>query len=186
MGQLPEDPDREEPEEILEDLESIKDLLDEQQCPADSSHSTGDLISDRTMSQGDDVPLLDDPIEEAAKLHEALPDDTFKALLGDAWHDSVDEIFVNARASIQNNSADWLPEHTDELAQALKIRIDVSVKAWLAETLQANIGLLRERIVAELSGELLEQMREKLTSNQPTASSHTSPQTKKDNESDHG
>ncbi len=137
-------PGNEEPEEIIEDLESIKDLLNEEE-------QTGDP----------DVPLLDDPLEERVHVEEGLTDDTFHALLGDAWRDSVEDIFAQARERIERNSALWAPEDTDELADALKIRIDESVQAWLAETLEANIGRLRERIVAELSAAILAHMREK-------------------------
>jgi len=173
VSDLPEDS---EPEEIIEDLESIKDLLAEQRSATNLDSTDAAATPADSMSQNDDVPLLDDPVEETVKIDEGLPDDTFKTLLGDAWQDSVDDLFINARASITRNSTTWLPEHTEELAQALKIRIDTSVKSWLAETLEANIGLLRERIVAELSDELLEQMREKFT-----VSEH-----KKDNDLDHG
>lgn len=136
--------DEREPEEIIEDLESIKDLLDEE-----------------AQAPETDVPLLDDPLEEGVTIEEGMTDDTFHALLGDAWQDSVEEIFAEARARIERNSAAWLPEDTDDLADALKVRIDASVQAWLAETLEANIGRLRERIVAELSQAILTHMRGK-------------------------
>ena len=157
MSDLPEEAERDEPDEIIEDLKSIKDLLDEESLDDAEDHTSRRTLSD------DDVPLLDDPLEEAATINEGMSDDTFTTLLGDAWQDSVEQIFDEARARIQSNSTSWLPEHTDELADALKIRIDASVRAWLAETLEANIGRLRERIVAELSAELLTQMREKFS-----------------------
>ena len=135
--------DNDESEEFIEDLKSIKDLLDEEEASTDV-----------------DVPLLDDQID--ATVEERLGDDTFSTLLGDAWRDSVEEMFADARADGEANSTAWLPEDTDELADALKIRIDPSVKAWLAETLQANIHLLRERIVTELSAELIDHLRDKI------------------------
>ena len=95
-------PGNEEPEEIIEDLESIKDLLNEEE-------QTGDP----------DVPLLDDPLEERVHVEEGLTDDTFHALLGDAWRDSVEDIFAQARQRIERNSALWAPDDTDELADAL-------------------------------------------------------------------
>ncbi len=142
-----------ESDELLDDLESIKDLLDEEEA-----------VPTLDAEDAADVPLLDDTVDEAVEEPAAargMADDTFKALLGDAWQDSVDQLFAEARANIEQNSQDWLPEDTDNLAAALKVRIDRSVKAWLADTLQANIGLLRERIVAELSEELLSHMRQK-------------------------
>ena len=148
--------------EFLEDLESIKHLLDEEQ---QAQVEASDI--------NDDVPLLDDQIADTAE--ERLGDETFNALLGDAWRDSVEDMFANARADIEANSTEWLPEHTDELAAALKVRIDASVRAWLAETLEANIHRLRERIVTELSEEILTHMREKIGKN-----------TKQDSGPDHG
>ena len=143
--------------ELLDDLESIKDLLDDEDIPT--------LDPEAAV----DVPLLDDTVAEQTgeekggetRSGPGMPDDAFKTLLGDAWQESVDQLFAEARASIERNSQDWLPEDTDNLAAALKVRIDRSVKAWLAETLQANIGLLRERIVTELSEELLGHMQQK-------------------------
>lgn len=158
----PQDPSAEEPDEIIEDLMSIKDLLNESE----------DGGSD------EEVPLLDDPLEQNMTVDEGMPDDTFKALLDDAWQDSVEDLFNDARARIEQNREAWLPEDTDDLAAALKIRIDASVRAWLAETLEANIGRLRERIVSELSTELLAQMREKFS--QPQTSPLTPPLTRKD------
>jgi hypothetical protein len=156
----PQDSDAEEPDELIEDLMSIKDLLNESE----------DLESNT------EVPLLDDPLEQNLTVDEGMPDDTFKALLDDAWQDSVEGLFNDARERIERNREAWLPEDTDDLAAALKVRIDASVRAWLQETLEANIGRLRERIVTELSTELLAQMREKFSQ----------PPTLKDQDPDHG
>ena len=153
---------REDSDEFLEDLESIKHLLDEEQQALAEVADTND-----------EVPLLDDQIDTNPA--ERLGDETFNTLLGDAWRDSVEEMFADARANIEANSTEWLPEHTDELAAALKVRIDSSVRAWLAETLEANIHRLRERIVSELSEELLTHMRDKIGRNSI-----------EDTESDHG
>jgi len=148
--------DRDDSDEFIEDLESIKGLLDqEEQTPVDAEDEDG-------------VPLLDDQIDNVVSEH--MGDDTFQTLLSDTWRDSVEEMFEQARSSIEANSTAWLPEHTDELAEALKVRIDASVRAWLAETLEANIGRLRERIVSELSTEILNHMRAKIGSQSGTAS----------------
>lgn len=146
----PEKDDRQEPDELIEDLESIKGLFDEEQ--AESNAEDEDM----------DVPLLDDPLVDGLTIDEGLPDDTFKALLDDAWQDSVDDLLTDARNRITQNSELWQPEDTDELAQALKIRIDASVKSWLAQTLEQNIGALRTHLVSELSDELLAHLRQKL------------------------
>ena len=114
-----------------------------------------------SSERDEDVPLLDDPVEQSLVVDEGLADETFKALLGDAWRESVDDLFKDTRRRIEQDRSEWSPKDTDALADALKIRIDDSVRQWLAETLEANIGRLRERIVSELSTELLSHMREK-------------------------
>ncbi|MCR9258640.1 MAG: hypothetical protein NXH95_02890 [Pseudomonadaceae bacterium] len=150
--------DRKEPDELIEDLESIKGLFDEEQA------NSADDSKDEDM----DVPLLDDPLVDGLTIDEGLPDDTFKALLDDAWQESVDELLTDARNRIKENSDLWQPEDTDELAQALKIRIDASVKSWLAVTLEQNIGALRTHLVSELSDELLAHLRQKLNKDADT------------------
>ena len=134
------------------------------------------LNESEDLESGHEVPLLDDPLAQSSTDDEGMTDDTFKALLDDAWQDSVEDLFNDARARIERNREAWLPEDTDDLAAALKVRIDASVRAWLAETLEANIGRLRERIVSELSTELLAQMRDKFSI----------PSTPKDQDPDHG
>ena len=127
----------EPPDELLDDLESIKDLLDEEQQQAQ-------------------IPVLEDIDADAGRPPAGMSDDAFDRLLSDSWKESVEELFSHARNQIEANSERWLPEDTDQLTDALKVRIDGAVRAWLSETLQANIGLLRERMVKELSAELIE------------------------------
>ena len=132
--------DGDQPEKILKDLENIKTILDE------------------PKSVDDDVPILDDPIEALYTEDHGMPEATFNTLLGDAWQESVDELFAQASQRISDDQTAWLPQDSPALAQALKMRIDLSVRAWLAETLETHIGALRERIVKELSAELLEHL----------------------------
>jgi len=156
------DDTEQQPEEMIDDLESLKELLVEDELAADSASAPLD----------DDVPLLDDTVEQVLSEDLGMPDETFNALLGDAWQDSVDDLFNKARQTIELNSTAWHPADTDDLTGALKIRIDSTVREWLGETLKANIGLLRERIVSELSIELVRQLDNKLqnTKNQDPSS----------------
>ena len=127
------------PDELLGDLESIKDLLDEE-------------------ARQPQIPVLEDVEADDGPPQTGMTDDAFNRLLSDSWKESVEELFAEARSHIEANSEQWSPEDTDDLTEALKIRIDNAVRAWLSETLQANIGLLRERMVRELSDELIEHM----------------------------
>lgn len=144
-----------EPEEIIEDLESLKDLLLEQQADA-----------------GDDIPLLDEPLDNALTEDEGLSDETMRSLLDDTWKDSIEAVLQDAREAIGDNSTAWLPTDTDELNAALKIRIDSSVRQWLEEVLQANISTLRGHIVRELSAELLTHLHKKLGTQRQPPSNH--------------
>ncbi|MEM7079471.1 MAG: hypothetical protein AAF513_12660 [Pseudomonadota bacterium] len=130
-------------DEILEDLESIKDLLH----PEDETH---------------DIPVLDDFVEEPAADNPGLDQATIDKLLQDTWQDSVEELFSETRRTIEANAEAWLPEDTDDLTQALRVRIDTSVKAWLAQTLSANIGELHKHVVRELSEEIIARLEDKL------------------------
>ncbi len=150
-------PDK-KPEEMIEDLESIKNLLDEDEpYPAEDDP---------------DIPLLDDPLDATVKEDEGLSEETIQSLLNDTWKDSIEAVLDDARETIEDNSTAWLPADTDELNAALKIRIDTSVRQWLGEVLQANIGALRELIVKELTTELLAHLHKKLNSSDPTATHH--------------
>ena len=173
------------PDELLDDLESIKQLLDEEslaqearaRAKAHEQPGSGDARAaerpsasdDRAGSTGDSgVPLLDDMIDGAYKLEETsfltvtpplgrgaaarnsrfLSEDLFDALLGDEWKASASSIFTEARGAIEAQRNQWTPDDTDELNEALRIRIDETLSKWLRKT-------LRERM-DELHAELLE------------------------------
>jgi len=150
------DHEREEPEEIIEDLESIKDLLLE----AEHTSMLSETVSEPPNVTGTHrrLAVSTDPQAQSP----VFASESLNSLLSDTWRDSVDELFESTRARIEANSTAWLPEQTDELADALKIRIDATVRAWLAATLEANINGLRERMVSELSAEIHDYMQDKL------------------------
>jgi len=140
----------EEPEEIIDDLETLKSLLaEETPTPAEA------VVVD-------DIPMLDDTIEPPPA-ESPLDDETFATLLSDTWRDSFEGMFAEARGEIERNSTAWAPADTDDLTAALKVRIDASVRDWLAETLAANVSLLRERVISELSAEILDHLHNKIS-----------------------
>ena len=154
-----------EPEELLDDLESIKELLDE----PDDDTTTPTLSQTNEVSEPVEdievvkVPVLEDSVEVSTDA--GMSDKAFQTLLGDTWQESVEDLFEEARDTIEKNANDWLPEDTDSLSEALKVRIDASVRYWLEQILKANIGLLRERIIEELSTVILEHLKAKLERN---------------------
>jgi len=157
-------------DELLGDLESIRELLDEEALAAAAERSE--------PPQTDAVvPLLDDMVRGAYELHETsellsatpvlggggkrnryLREDVFEALLGDRWKASASDILTEARGAIEAHRNQWAPEDTDELNEALRVRIDETLTEWLkavvserldelhAELLQAAESVIDEKI----------------------------------------
>lgn len=137
---------------LLDDLESIRELLDEEQEASDDASS---------------VPLLDDMLDGALTLEEAdltaerdtliddgrptrhrwLDDGLLDALLTDQWKLSAEAVLTQARGAIEAHRNEWTPEDTDELNQALRERIDATLTRWLRETISAHMEELRAELV---------------------------------------
>ncbi|MGD8416105.1 MAG: hypothetical protein PVH91_03515 [Pseudomonadales bacterium] len=141
-------------DDLLGDLESIKELLDEEQAQA------------RDRDAG--VPLLDDMVDGAYELTDSasllaatpalgsgngngksryLPEDIFDALLGDRWKSSATDILTEARGAIEAYSSRWTPEDTDELNEALRVRIDETLTEWLKATVAARVDELHAELL---------------------------------------
>ncbi len=119
----------------------------------------------------DDVPLLEDVVRGGVSVNESflsgeahfeltdesasgLDDDVFKALLSDEWRDSARDLLDQARAVIEKHQTEWTPAHTDELNQALRVRIDDTVDQWLKQVVQERIDELRRRLLDAVADEL--------------------------------
>jgi len=151
--------DERSPDDLLDDLESIKDLLDEED--GGDQPDTDDALT----VGGKSVPLLDDMVDGALKLEETsfsrfepplgesdstrsrLNEDLFDALLGDEWKDSAADILTEARGAIEAHRNEWTPEDTDELNDALRVRIDATLSEWLRKTVRAHLGELRTELL---------------------------------------
>jgi hypothetical protein len=138
---------------LLDDLESIRELLDEER----------EATSDDTSS----VPLLDDMLDGALSLEEAdltagrdalvdpgrptshrwLDDGLLDALLTDQWKLSAEAVLTQARGAIEAHRNEWTPDDTDELNQALRERIDATLTRWLRATISAHMEELRAELV---------------------------------------
>lgn len=142
-------------EEILDDLESIKELLDEEEARlAEESGETP-------------VPLLDDLVDGALTLEEQdyeetrstlsdepnpetesrLDNDLIDTLLGDEWRRAASGLFTQARGAIEANRNQWTPEHTDELNDALRVRIDATLSAWLRTKIRDHMDELHAELL---------------------------------------
>lgn len=172
------DPDNNDPDELLGDLESIKELLDEQE----DSDEAGSGIAD--------VPLLDDMVDGAYTLDDSdsllsatpalgggrrsrtppdsenkeaegryLSQDLFDTLLGDKWKASASDILTEARGAIEAHRNDWTPEDTDELNAALRVRIDETLTEWLKETVRTRMDELHAVLLETAEATIDEKIR---------------------------
>ena len=173
------DADGNDPDELLGDLESIKDLLDEEQ---DDENTTG--------REAPEVPLLDDILEGAYTLDDSdsllsatpalgggrrpraqpdvqkkapkgkyLSEDLFDTLLGDKWKSSASDILTEARGAIEAHRNDWTPEDTDELNAALRVRIDETLTEWLKETVRRRMDELHAVLLQTAEATINEKIR---------------------------
>jgi hypothetical protein len=142
-------------EEILDDLESIKELLDEEE--ARLAEESGEAP----------VPLLDDLIDGGLTLEEQdyevvrstltdepspetesrLDNDLIDTLLGDEWKRAASDLLTQARGAIEANRNQWTPEHTDELNEALRVRIDATLSAWLRTKIRDHMDELHSELL---------------------------------------
>jgi len=159
---------------LLGDLESIRSLLDDRE----------------EISEDDaEVPLLEDVVHGGVSVNESflsgegdfietagtsgLDEEIFKALLSDEWREAARGLLDQARAAIEQHQSDWTPEHTDELNQALKARIDETVQQWLRQVVQNRIdelgALLLQAVSEELRTAVDRQLNEATTDEDPDA-----------------
>jgi hypothetical protein len=179
--------DNNDPDELLGDLESIKELLDEEQEARRPA-----------AAEAPDVPLLDDMVEGAYTLDDSdsllsatpalgggrrprttsaapsspnssttrpeaegkyLSEDLFDSLLGDKWKSSASDILTEARGAIEAHRNDWTPEDTDELNAALRVRIDETLTEWLKETVRARMDELHAVLLETAEATIDEKIR---------------------------
>lgn len=194
------DTDRDDsPDELLGDLESIKQLLDEEEQAA----------------QAAEVPLLDDMVsgaytlDESASLLSATPalgggkrpdgghsstaepkegkylsEDLFEALLGDRWRSSASDILTEARGAIEAHRNDWTPEDTDELNQALRVRIDETLTEWLKETVRERMDELHAALLQTAEATIDQKIRRLIESRRAAFDEDMLPDSRRDSAPD--
>lgn len=123
-----------------------------------------------TAGGDEDVPLLEDVVHGGVSINETffsgegdfqdsaeasgLNEDVFKALLSDEWRESARELLDQAREAIEQHQTEWTPAHTDELNEALKVRMDETLQQWLREALASRVDELRQTLLTALSDEI--------------------------------
>ncbi|MEM1230213.1 MAG: hypothetical protein AAGI15_06730 [Pseudomonadota bacterium] len=146
MAGTPKDDDS---RELLGDLESIRTLLDEE-----SDQPTSDA-----ETEPKDVPVLDDVVDTPDVTPTEGPgsnltDDVFASLMSDGWKAQTDTLLDAARSSIDEQAEAWSPEDTDELNDALRVRIDEAIYESLQRMLREHIDELRADVLDAISDEL--------------------------------
>jgi hypothetical protein len=115
--------------------------------------SASDKSSDTSLVG--DLESLRSLLDEAAPTQQgSFGDDTIKALLGDEWRESADQILATAREAIESVASKWSPQQTTELNQALRVRIDATLEDWLEVVIQQRLEDLRATLLAAIETEI--------------------------------
>jgi len=169
---------------LLGDLESIRTLLEEEAAAEAAA-------SEAQAQESQDVPLLDDVVEGALRLDEAMldrdpafdqtatggmDDELFQALLGEGWKKSAGLILERTRATIEEHRNDWAPQDTDELNEALKVRIDATLRRWLKRLVLAHIDELRGELLQTVAAALAEEVNRRITTDPTLRSDRLKPE----------
>lgn len=76
------------------------------------------------------------------------------ALLGTEFHNATANVMARARGLIEQHPNEWSPQQTDELSDALRVRIDGAVQQWITASLSAHAGELQQRLLTAVRDEL--------------------------------
>ncbi len=101
-----------------------------------------------------------------------LDDSMFEQLLGDDWRQAAAELLDDARASIEAHSQQWTPEDTDELNEALQVRIDETLHRWLRQTVQERMDDLRAELLTAIGDQLEATVKRRFNEVQPGDGPH--------------
>ena len=148
MDQMTSDKPQDSPDALLGDLESIRTLLGEDSEGEDSTDS---------RQIDDQVPLLEDVVAGAspsASPDSGMDDALFDALLDDNWKETAAELLDETRSAIIEHGGQWTQQDTEELDEALRVRINATLAEWLRDVVQQNLADLRAHILQAARTEL--------------------------------
>ena len=156
MSDQPKESQEEPQNALLGDLESIRDLFDEEQKEEQEDAQAEAAAQVPVLDDVVDIPedQLPDSQHQPTSPAPELSDDLFQALLGDEWRTSTALVLQQARDKIEDNSPHWAPEDTDDLNAALKVRIDETMQGWMRSMVIEHMADLHEQLLAVLSAEL--------------------------------
>ena len=112
------------------------------------------------------------PATETEEPPVGLDDDMFNRLLGDDWRQAAAGLLDEARGSIEAHSQQWTPQDTDELNEALQVRIDETLHRWLRRTVQERIDGLRAELLAAISDQLEATVKQRFKDDRPGEGAH--------------
>ncbi|MEE8078602.1 MAG: hypothetical protein V3T18_06350 [Pseudomonadales bacterium] len=157
MNQMTSDKPQDSPDALLGDLESIRTLLDEDS----EGHSAAaeQPLEDSTDSRqiDDQVPLLEDVVAGAAPSagpDSGMDDALFDALLDDNWKETAAELLDETRSAIIEHGGQWTQQATEDLDEALRVRINATLAEWLRNVVQQNLADLRAHLLQAARTEL--------------------------------
>lgn len=180
---LLEEDDLDSVPEVLSQALNPTDVLEGNERDTESDHDFEDipLLADTLSSfdpkTGLSTPLSVDSLESAETLElddnsermalDSAPtehDDnpmsnvSLDALLGDEFHEATANVMQQARGLINQHATEWSPQQTDELAEALRVRIDDAVQQWIQLSLAAHAGELQQRLLNAVRSELAQHL----------------------------
>jgi hypothetical protein len=149
-------PDENSQNDLMDDLESIRKLLEDDEDQVQDPPATNEAAANDI-----EVPVLEDifdpdpdlPATEigATAITPTSNERLMRALLGDTWRDSANKILEQAREVIHERQADLTPEAANWLNDALRSRIDETIRDWMGRIVVAHMAELHERVLADLS-----------------------------------
>lgn len=124
-------------------------------------------------SEPEQAPETDQaPVTKAEESPIGLDDDMFTRLLGDDWRQAAAGLLDEARGSIEAHSQQWTPQDTDELNEALQVRIDQTLHRWLRQTVQERIDDLRAELLTAIGDQLEAAVKHRFNDAQPGEDAH--------------
>ena len=119
------------------------------QLPTSQSFPMGNGLPTSTALPTGTVTFLFTDIVGSTPLWERQPDRMSEAL----------EIHNTAlRGAIEAHRNEWTPEDTDELNEALRVRIDETLTAWLRQTIAERVHELRTELLEVAEGVITERI----------------------------
>jgi len=108
----------------------------------------------------DDIPLLEDIVspDNPVEPRGSPADLIIETLMDDQWKHSYNGLLANARNKISSARLQWSNDKSEEAAQALLDRINLTFEAQIRETINSSL----EQHINELREALLQSLRDQL------------------------